>query len=380
MSGHDYIIERGATSVIMHVFLHDSAGAGLTGLTSSTSGLVIAAVRPGEAAATVYTVAASNIETITTVGTYQSPTAGKIRFKEIDATNLPGWYEVHPADALLNTTGTRRGLVLTFKGAASLVQANLQVQLIGNTLQASGIVVGTNNDKADYFLADGAVAAAKIASGAFTAAKFGAGFITSSSFASAAIDAAAIAPDAIGASEFSQAAADKVWSSTTRQLTGTQTFNLTGSITGNLSGSVGSVSGAVGSITGVTFPSGFSGLTIAAIADGVWDEPRSGHTTSGTFGQGVASVQGAVTGAVASVTAGVTLAAGAVDAVWDEVIESTFTARQLARGWSAVLLGERAGAGTSSVVYTGVDGSTARVTLAVAADGDSTAPPTLALT
>lgn len=38
-------------------------------------------------------------------------------------------------------------------------------------------------------------------------------------------------------------------------------------------------------------------------ADAVWDESRSGHGTAGTFGEGVASV----TGAVASVTAGVTV-------------------------------------------------------------------------
>lgn len=40
-----------------------------------------------------------------------------------------------------------------------------------------------------------------------------------------------------------QAGADKAWNTTTRQLTGTQSFNLTGNITGNLSGSVGSVTG-----------------------------------------------------------------------------------------------------------------------------------------
>ncbi len=67
-----------------------------------------------------------------------------------------------------------------------------------------------------------------------------------------------------------------------------------------------------------------------AIVDKVWDELRSGHTTSGTFGQGVASVQGNVTGSVASVTAGVTvstnndktgyrLSATGIDDVWDEV-------------------------------------------------------------
>lgn len=39
-----------------------------------------------------------------------------------------------------------------------------------------------------------------------------------------------------------------------------------------------------------------------AIADEAWDELRAGHVAAGSFGQGVASVQGAVTGAVGSVT------------------------------------------------------------------------------
>jgi hypothetical protein len=40
------------------------------------------------------------------------------------------------------------------------------------------------------------------------------------------------------------------------------------------------------------------------IADGVWDEARSGHTSAGTFGQGIASVQGSMTGDVSGSVAG----------------------------------------------------------------------------
>ncbi|MBL8012287.1 MAG: hypothetical protein JNN05_00425, partial [Candidatus Omnitrophica bacterium] len=65
------------------------------------------------------------------------------------------------------------------------------------------------------------------------------------------------------------------------------------------------------------------------IVDKVWDESRSAHVTSGSFGQGVASVQGNVTGSVNSVTSGVTvstnndktgyrLSATGIDDVWDE--------------------------------------------------------------
>ena len=54
----------------------------------------------------------------------------------------------------------------------------------------------------------------------------------------------------------------------------TWTVGITGNITGNLSGSVGSVTGAV------TLDS----AAIFAVADQVWDEATSGHTTAGTYG------------------------------------------------------------------------------------------------
>lgn len=113
----------------------------------------------------------------------------------------------------------------------------------GTKTTATGGQLQTLDTVADAILDDTGTSGVVIANGAITSAKFAAG----------AIDATAIATDAIGSAELSQAAADKVWSTTTRQLTGTQAFNLTGNITGNLSGSVGSVTGAVGSVTaGVT--------------------------------------------------------------------------------------------------------------------------------
>jgi len=60
--------------------------------------------------------------------------------------------------------------------------------------------------------------------------------------------------------------------------------------------------------------------TFAANALGaVWDEARSSHTTAGTFGQGVASVQGNITGSVASVTNAVDILQTAADKVWSSV-------------------------------------------------------------
>lgn len=48
-----------------------------------------------------------------------------------------------------------------------------------------------------------------------------------------------------------------------------------------------------------------SSATSLQLVDDIWNELRSGHTTAGTFGQGVASVQGNVTGSVGSVTGNV---------------------------------------------------------------------------
>jgi hypothetical protein len=56
-------------------------------------------------------------------------------------------------------------------------------------------------------------------------------------------------------------------------------------------------------VTIFSIPSTAAGApTAAAVADAVWDEIRSGHTAVGSFGQGVASVQGSVTGSVNAVT------------------------------------------------------------------------------
>ncbi len=90
----------------------------------------------------------------------------------------------------------------------------------------------------------------------------------------------------------------------------TATINLTGT-------SINSVSTVLASadLWSVALPgsytSGQAGYIVGnvastvTVAGAVWDVARSAHTTAGTFGQGVASVQGSLTGAVASVTAAV---------------------------------------------------------------------------
>lgn len=222
---------------------------GVTGLTNSTTGLIISTITDNEATATVYTAAASNIETITTLGTYAAPTASKCRFKEVDATNHPGLYEIQLADARFSVSNASR-LVVSVVGAAGLPSSGVHYEVDlkadadvktwrgtqPNTLQSGRVdsYVGVNNDKTGYSLTQS--------------------FPTN--FASLAISAGGVVDADV-----------KLWR-------GTQPNILQ-------SGRVDAYAGA--------FVSGAIPDT-ESIADAVWDEATSGHTIAGTYGKLVTTV------------------------------------------------------------------------------------------
>lgn len=123
--------KNGQTSVVLRAKLLDSSsttGAGLTGLTSASSGLIISTIADNEASATAYTVAGSTIESITTLGTFAAPTATKCRFKELDSTNHKGVYEFQFADARFAVSNAK-SLLVSVLGATNLQQADFVVQL-----------------------------------------------------------------------------------------------------------------------------------------------------------------------------------------------------------------------------------------------------------
>jgi hypothetical protein len=123
--------KRGTTSIILRVKIRDSTvatGAGKTGLTSSSSGLIISTIANNEATATVYTQAATNIETITTLGTYAAPTTSKCRFKEVDATNHKGVYEIQLADARFAVANART-LLISISGVTGMAETDVLIPL-----------------------------------------------------------------------------------------------------------------------------------------------------------------------------------------------------------------------------------------------------------
>ena len=118
--------DNGTQNHIIRIGLVDSStGAPKTSLTNTTSGLIVAAIADIEATTTAYTAAASLIDTITTLGTYQAPSATHCRFKEVDATNHPGLYEIHLPNTRFAVTGASY-LDISVQAAASSVAVSME--------------------------------------------------------------------------------------------------------------------------------------------------------------------------------------------------------------------------------------------------------------
>jgi len=127
------ICKRGATGVVLRVKIGDSTSltnGGKTGLTANSAGLVISTIADVEAAATAYSAAAGTIESIATLGTFAAPTVRKCRFREVDATNHPGIYEIQLAAARWGVSNAR-SLIVTVSGAAGASAVDAEVQLSG---------------------------------------------------------------------------------------------------------------------------------------------------------------------------------------------------------------------------------------------------------
>jgi hypothetical protein len=116
-------ILKDATSVLCRIFIQDSSstvGAGLTGLTSGSAGLVCYRARDddGNAAGTQITLSGG------TRGTWRSG-----GFVEKDATNMKGVYEFGIPNAALGTGS--RSVQIVFSGATNMVPCVLEIALDG---------------------------------------------------------------------------------------------------------------------------------------------------------------------------------------------------------------------------------------------------------
>lgn len=109
----------GVTSEIWQIFIQDSSsttGAGLTGLTNSSSGLTAYYHRDTDTTATAISVVTMTSGTFTSGG-----------FKEIDSTNMPGWYQFCPPNAALATGA--KSCAVHLKGVTNMAPLPIEVDL-----------------------------------------------------------------------------------------------------------------------------------------------------------------------------------------------------------------------------------------------------------
>lgn len=120
-------ILKNSTDVTLLIFIQDSTsttGKGLTGLVWNTSGLTCYYARAKTAAA------ALALATQTVAGAH---TDGG--FKEIDATNMPGWYRLDLSDAIV-ATGVD-SVALHLHGAANMCATPIELHLTDYDPQTS---------------------------------------------------------------------------------------------------------------------------------------------------------------------------------------------------------------------------------------------------
>ncbi len=113
-------IKQGTTSKLMRLFVQDSSatdGAGLTGLAYNASGLTAYYLPEGDATTTAITLAAG------TTGTYATGA-----WSEVDATNMPGVYELGLPDAVVDAT-SEGSVVVMLKGATNMAPVLCEIEL-----------------------------------------------------------------------------------------------------------------------------------------------------------------------------------------------------------------------------------------------------------
>lgn len=114
-------IKAGSTSQILQVFIADSSsttGAGLTGLAYNSAGLTAYYRRQGAG-----NTGGTSVSLVTaTRGTFASG-----GFVEIDATNMPGWYEFHVPDAAV--AASAKSVAIHLKGATNMAPLPFLIEL-----------------------------------------------------------------------------------------------------------------------------------------------------------------------------------------------------------------------------------------------------------
>lgn len=143
--------KAGATSEIWQIFVQDSSsttGAGLAGLAFNSASLTAYYHRDTDTTATAITLATMTVGTFTSSG-----------FKEIDATNMPGWYQFCPPNAAI--AAGAKSCAFLLKGATNMAPVPIECQLMsvnpddgafGLLLDSANFSAAAENAFADAYL------------------------------------------------------------------------------------------------------------------------------------------------------------------------------------------------------------------------------------
>ncbi len=194
----------GATSQILQVFIRDSSsttGAGLTGLAFSTGSLTAYYHRDTDTTATAISLVTMTVGTFTSSG-----------FKEVDAGNLPGVYQLCPPNAAFASGAT--SVFIMLKGAANMAPLPIEIDLDAQ-VDVTSILGTASAGAAGYVGLDWSAINAPTTAQGLTGTT-----ISASQVVASVTGAAGSVTGAVG--------------------------SVTGNVGGNVVGSVGSVSGNVG--------------------------------------------------------------------------------------------------------------------------------------
>lgn len=182
-------------------------------------------------------------------------------WREIDSTNAPGLYRLDLPDAAVASGAD--SVVITIKGATGMVQVDIEIQLLTLDIQTANVAANITQFGGS--------------NGTFSG---GRPEVNSTHWGGTAVGSATVRSDLINISGVAV-------STSTAQL-GVNVVNAGGTAWG--SGAITAASLATGAITAAKFAAGavdaaaLATDAVAEIADGVWDEPISGHLTAGSTG------------------------------------------------------------------------------------------------
>jgi hypothetical protein len=321
--------KAGSTSEIWQIFIQSTAafdGSGLTGLTNASSGLTAYYHRDTDTTATAISLVSMTVGTFTSSG-----------FKEIDATNMPGWYQFCPPNAALASGA--KSCAIHLKGATNMAAVPIEVQLTAvDADSATAFITGVNSlaPPTNWNLlsvdSNGRVDVIKINGTSQTARDLGASVLLSSGTGTGQLDftSGVVKANTTQVSGTAQTARDLGASVLLSSGTGTGQLDFTsGVVKANATQFAGQT---ITAAAGVTLPATVASTTNITAGTITTVTNLTNAPTSGDFTATMKTSLNAATPAVTvSDKTGFSLSSAGVQAIWDALTSALSTASSIGK-------------------------------------------------